>query len=839
MNVRKKLLIALSALVPFVSFALTHGDFEYDVVGSEVKITKYSGTNTVVTVPGEIDGKPVLEIGYQAFSQNRTVTQVVLPAALRRVGRYAFFGCSALESVPLPSALQSIGEYAFRDCTRIGRVTIPDSVTSLGDEAFSACSSLTNLVIGSGVTVLNRDVFARTGAMELTLPNNITEIGSSAFWQSAIRGIDIGDGVTIIRAGSFSGCSQLETLLLGDALETIEDYAFSNCTKLEEANLPLSVESISRNAFSGCSALATVTCHNGSPDFSCADGVLYDKEQSRIIICPEGRSGSYTTPATVHDIAAETFKWCAKLTDVTLDNSITNIGSYAFNGCSKLGSVALPSSLETLGKYAFYNCTALTNAVLPSGLESIGEYAFINCSKLPAISIPDSVLSVGPEAFSGCSSANSLQISSNLGSIERNTFARIGAAEVVIPNSVTNIDGSAFFNSGITSVWIGYSVRGIGSAAFSYCSNLDSVMIGHSRVETISDYAFQGCGNLQAIELPATLSSITRLAFYSCANLQAITLRGENPAYSAADGVLYDKDQTRIFCYPLARPGRYDAPSTLRQVDEYTFQRNTSITSATFSGITNIARYAFQNCRNLKSVDLPETLTTIGEYAFYGTGLESVVIPDSVTVLGAQVFSSSSLQSVFIGSGITVLPRNLFSSCIYLEDITLPDNVRDIGDSAFWGCSGLENITIGAGVTNIAANAFSYAGNLKGMYFEGMVPPAASDTLLANSPSSTVYCLDFSYGWEDVASYGGRPVEKWFRLNGIEIADAVQSPTGFSFRVYASDNHPLNIEICTNLAEGVWMPLQTRQPRYGAFDYTDLQSNSRPGCFYRVSCVEN
>ena len=235
------------------------------------------------------------------------------------------------------------------------------------------------------------------------------------------------------------------------------------------------------------------------------------------------------------------------------------------------------------------------------------------------------------------------------------------AGEVNIPATVTNesteytvtsIGNRAFENCrAITAVTIPASVTNIGSSAFSWCSRLTAVTIPEG-VATIGSYAFERCSSLTAVTIPASAINIDVWVFDYCSALTAIHVAEDNTAYSSEDGVLFNKDKTKLVCYPIGKPETtYTVPAT----------------------VTTFTTSAFENCTALAQINLPNSLTDMASRTFYGcTSLTEVTLPDGVTQL--------------MGSN--------FTDCSALEKVTLPEGITYIGNGAFKNCSALTELTV-------------------------------------------------------------------------------------------------------------------------------------------------
>ena len=195
----------------------------------------------------------------------------------------------------------------------------------------------------------------------------------------------------------------------------------------------------------------------------------------------------------------------AAIPDTINGVSVTSIGRKAFYECRILNSIIIPASVVGIGNNAFYGCISLKSIEIPSSVTSIGEYAFNDCYNLESIEISSNVTSIGDGVFSGCSSLESIEI----------------------PSSVTSIGEYAFYG----------------------CVSLKSIEIPVN-VISIEDNAFNYCSSLSSIESPSSVTSIGEQVFMGCQGLNRINVENYNTNYSSVDGVLFNKNQTTLICYP-------------------------------------------------------------------------------------------------------------------------------------------------------------------------------------------------------------------------------------------------------------------------------------------------
>ena len=376
------------------------------------------------------------------------------------------------------------------------------------------------------------------------------------------------------------------------------------------------------------------------------DGIYYnyiDKTAKTVAVTYRGTyydsyNGEYTGSVTIP----------SSVTYCGTTYSVTSIGNYAFSGCTGLTSVTIPNSVTTIGVQAFFECTGLTSVTIPNSVTKIGEWAFCGCTGLTSVTIGNSVTTIGFGAFYQCDGLTSVTIPNSVTTIGDCAFEYCtGLTSVTIPNSVTTIGADAFYDCyRLTEVAIPNSVTTIRLRAFSKCTGLTSVTIGNS-VTTIGDYAFDSCTGLTSVTIPNSVTTIGERAFSGCSGLKSIIVESGNTIYDS-----------RNSCNAII------ATSTNTLI---TGCKNTIIPNT----VTTIGDYAFHGFKGLTSVVIPNSVTKIGEYAFYGCeGLASVSIPNSVTTIGERAFNSCyGLTEVTIGNSVTTIGDNAFGGCFYLMKI--------------------------------------------------------------------------------------------------------------------------------------------------------------------------
>ncbi len=491
---------------------------------------------------------------------------VDIPDGVLNITNNAFSGCSGLTNVMIPSSVTIIGDNAFRNCTGLANVIVPNSVKSIGSYAFSGCDRLTTMMIPSDVAYIGSNAFAGTPFYS-NQPDGLVILGTVLYKIKGICPVEviIPNGVTSISPEAFYK-RDLTSVTIPDSAVSVGSNAFWGCSELTSVTIPDSVTSIGNGAFDNCYSLTSITipqcvfCDGYSPSLKRVFGYSYQAITN--VVISEG----------VTNIVDCAFTSCRNLTGVTIPGSVTRIGSSAFRNCSGLTSVTIPDSVTSIGRNAFDGCSGLTSVTMPDSVTSIGEFAFrgtplyddhpeglVILGKVlygikgccPAmINIPDGVISISADAFSGC----------------------LGLTSVTIPNSVTNICYGAFSGcSGLTSVTIPNSVTRISERAFYNCSGLTSVTIPNS----VTHISLAG-------------GSSIFLTFWGCNGLSEIIVEGGNPIFKSENGLLLSKDGKWLF-------------------------KGVNGSVAIPNGVTSITDYAFEGCRGLTSVTIPDSVTMIGD----------------------------------------------------------------------------------------------------------------------------------------------------------------------------------------------------------------------------------
>ena len=427
------------------------------------------------------------------------------------INNRAFCAFGYLESITFPQTIRYIGDSTFYNCFQLKSIELPDNLESIGEGCFSL-SHIESIKIPDKIRVIKRNTFSHCSLKKVIFPEELDSIESEAFCQC--HGLtDISpfpEGTIYIGERAFRMCPVNE-ITLPESLKYIGESAFEDC-RIQELYIPKNVvylgyKFVAPNIFSCLSAINV----NPENDFySSIDGVLYDKQMTRLIVCPKMYEGNLTLPET-----------------------ITSIDDFCFYLCNNIESITFPKGLKSIGEYGFYYANVLSSLSLPENLESIGNRCFAY-SSIPSVSIPASISYLGKEAFKGngftefiCDEGNPNYatidgVLYNRDLSELIAYPNLKPTETfVVPGHVKSICDYAFYcnwekPSPLTTISFENGLEGMGIDNFHYFKNLTTV------------------------ELPASIKTIGR-NFYDCDNIQDVTIYATTPPSDA--GYLPDSNR--------------------------------------------------------------------------------------------------------------------------------------------------------------------------------------------------------------------------------------------------------------------------------------------------------
>lgn len=486
--------------------------------------------------------------------------------------------------------------------TNLTSVVIPDSVsyqnvtyvvTSIGFEAFSWCPNLT----------------------AVTIPNTVTKIGISAFYDSGLTSVDIPNSVTSIGDAAFSSCRRMISVTIPNSVTFIDQGAFSYCTSLTSVTLPNSITQIGESTFGECSNLRTVIL----PDSLISIG------RSAFVRC--SLLTDVDIPETVKIIGDGAFSYCPNLVSVVIPDGVTKIDYFLFTGCSRLRDVVMSKNVTSIGYGAFSGCNSLRSIEIPRGVTAIGAHAFENCSSLSSVMIPNTVASVGYQAFYGCTGLRQVTSVSKTppALTSEDIFSHVDTLFVPVSSVLAYqySDWSPYFTNVVgKTVQITYLDEDstlLGEQSASIGSSADSLVIPPDRY----GYSFGWDQDVSCVTSDMTV----KVVYWR----------------DAVDGLYYLYDTVA-------------ATATLdREVEAYSSLRMLSVPAAvnyrnTRFAVDAVADSAFLDCRNLTRLYVAYSVESIGRYAFAGC---------------------SAMDTIILGAGLNRIEDYAFQGCSRIDEITV------------------------------------------------------------------------------------------------------------------------------------------------------------------------
>ena len=711
------------------------------------------------------------EIGQFAFYGCTSLRTLTIPNSVTKIGKQAFMNCEGIEAITIGEGMSNedcYGEDSFDNCKNLIQIfNNSDIVMNYSNEHKEKFGHVTKYALnivnkGDGrdaIFVVGDFVYILAGndglvyliklsdntKTDIVIPatvkiNGVTYnnyiVKENAFnGNNTIKTVKIeseekqvGDdtiicGVTRIESGAFRNCTAMTSLDIGNSVEVIESNAFAGCKGLKVAYLGKNIKTIemkndtsSTPAFYDCVALREIynesglTLEYGSDNHgnvakyalkiynsrnAVSEIITYkqfefikDRNNQIRLVGYVGLGGNVVL-LSAKEIVEQLFPECEQ--NYTIYNSafydkaiqsltfaegcnITEIGDYAFWSCDSLsGELVIPSCVAKIGNSAFSGC-GFTKITLPEELKVLSSSAFAENRNLREINFNCINISQGSYVFNYA------------GSNYRNTIVNIGAKVTQIPN---NFLGSS--NTGISQInFPDNSVCvTIGNSAFRDMNYLTQVNKIPTSITSFGTYAFSGCSRLYEIVLPDSITTISGYMFENCTNLAQITM-----------------------------------PSSVKTIGEYAFSNCKNLVDIDLNNVELIGNYAFTKCEALSRIRIPASVTKIGNYAF--KDCKKLLSADfanqsKLTILGSYAFENcSALLTINLPSGITLIDNYTFKDCVSLSNAIF-ENVRQLGEGAFYNCSALSyigkevdgKVVMTTTLTSLSSKAFFGCSSLK------------------------------------------------------------------------------------------------------------------------------
>ncbi|MBR1929716.1 MAG: leucine-rich repeat protein [Paludibacteraceae bacterium] len=698
----------------------------------------FSGCSAITTIDFSKATK-LTQIGSYAFFKTSALTAIDLRnlSELTTIGNYAFSAGTSDNTTTVgflyfPNKVASIGNYAFNYRKGITGIVIMNTSTSIitatstsfsnftttipvyvnsepvatAYKSATGWSGFTNYVFDNTIEFecgsptlsdLTAKLDVRTGALTFTGSGAMKNFTTSSrpgwySYQSVLKSVTFGN-VTAIGNYAFDGCSGLiGTITITNKITSIGNYAFRNCTGIPGLtfNNTTALTTIGNYAFSGCSSITS----------------------------------SIKLPASITSLGTYAFSTCKQLSGVTFEDGwqLASLPNYLFNNCYNLsGTIAIPEAVTTIGSNAFANCSTAVSLNLSraTALTTINDRAFAGCTGLDGtIVFPASMTTIGTYAFNNCSSIDEIIILKTSGTITASsdyTFNNM-ASDIpvrVATASLKNTYASATGWKHFTDISVGLTVTGQCGDNLQYSLSLSDGSMSITGTGAMWD--FNNSSNpapwklknlntlITSVSIASTVETIGNYAFDGCSNVTVFDF-------------VYDSN----------------GHNSLISIGEYAFL---SCSGASFNSLwgswsdnlESVGKHAFEDCAMIRSVVVPRNITFMGDWVFKGCSALSSVTWNAINYTSTNISQTinpfygnrSTITSFVFGPEVEIIPKYLCYKMTALTTISFPSSVREINEGAFYGCNRIAGtLTIPNTISLIGNSVFRECTALTSLLFE-------------------------------------------------------------------------------------------------------------------------
>lgn len=684
----------------------------------------------------------IIEIGTQAFIDCYGLSNINLNKC-EKIGSSAFKNCKNLTKISL-SVCSEIQSDAFKDCTSLSKVYIknPPEIPCIlqnthefctCDESSLKCSG--NITFYFRADTINaiddtsndyhenwkcwehyRDniiMMAKNNQIiYTTLDNNIADIypyyevtnnnksnnvciidfkniiqtlDKEIFIEpDKITSIDIPSDCKIIEDNIFKDYINLISFTPSETLENIKEYAFANCKSLTTFTIPESLMNLGEGVFSGCTNLEKF---EGNQNFIRYNGKALVNNNKLICVLPKDNS----------DIEGRIYN----ISDI--DENITSLGKSCFHGCKNIRRINISSNIEAIGDFAFEGCENLYEVHFEGDVPpEIGSDIFKGIETDFKIFVPEDKFGIYNKKLGDyCKyvypkpNDNSIIYYANnrLNSTHITSESIYGVDWNLPYYKIPNVTSTpnCFKGTDVEKIILGEGITSITQNEFSKCAKLDYIYLSDN-IKTFGDKCFNNCNSIKKIHIPDKLTRYGSQIFYGCHNLNEFV--SYNKKYVSDDNRCYIKN-SRLYFFAegdIEENSEYIIPDTVFYINDF----------------------AFRNCTKLCGIELPNTLKTIGKYAFAECSnmyLTNNTIPNNITNIGIYAFKDCiNIKGISIpnNSNFIYIPSGAFKGCtnMFLKDNTIPNNIISIQDEAFENCGNINITSISNNLTIIGKKSF-------------------------------------------------------------------------------------------------------------------------------------
>ena len=559
----------------------------------------------------------------------------------------------------------------LNDSPSVVRAVFGDGVETVSP-SFFYYPNISEISVGKGCETLDgrRLTVRYRGTLDewaekvnVTSPNHISElyIGGEKPTELHLNCANVNDY-------AFYGLTQIQSVSFGENVRKVGKYAFSNCTSLSQIAFDEGVREIGdwafyRQAFAGKELIFPDSLERiGEYAFGFENSADYGVTLGTGLVSMGALYGFFPTRVDYRGTLAD---WCGiqfsngilngtrgefyvggeKVTELVIPDEVEKIEKYAFEGGSFSGPVRFGKNVKEIGKGAL--STSSHNDIEYGG--TLKDWCSISFGESWRVMTDNVSLIIDGERIENL-------LLEGIGAIPDYAFLGFDIGSVTLGDGVKKIGKSAFcYCKSLASLSLGDSVEEIGERAFNMCTSLAELSLG-TGLGNIGKYAFAYCENLSCtVRLPASLTEIGYAPFTDTP-ITAFEVAEGNPAYSAQDGVLFDKEMKILVAYPRGKADEtYTVPDGVNRIAAEAFYTNPYLCEVAFpASLEEIGNSAFYRCSALEKITFAgNSLVSVEDLAFCHTGLLAAELPDSVKYVGERAFNDcSQMEYIILGKGI-------------------------------------------------------------------------------------------------------------------------------------------------------------------------------------------
>ena len=693
-------------------------------IRSGPSLTHYFGLGGSVTIPEDMN---LIEIGQFAFSNfdyiekgpedeiseedpnltkvsylgDNTITKVIIPVGVEKIGPYAFAGLTALEEVVIPYTVEAIEYGAFFGCESLNTISYIDengkTISSVGLKnvklinmgAFQGCDLRGSLVLDNARAIGDYAFAGNRGLTSVAIPETLQSIGGYAFYgNTSLATVTVNASFVKYGPYVFGGCSKLRSMSTldanGDLLATINtsvipEGAFYGCSALTSVTIGKDVNVIGEYAFAR-SGVSRFIIKEGNQTFKPQnEQYIISADGTELVLVAPTVTGTFDPQVeTITKVGVGAFAENRGITEVILPN-VTHVSKYAFAECTKLKAITL-GALAEIGDYSFFS-SGITALPSLDSVDTIGAYAFAY-TQIKDVVIPDGV-TVKEGAFCECDKLSTITIGDNVD---------IGL-------------GAFMYNNRMTGRWqvLFYTYNAKRHYYYDYMSPITSITIGNNVV--IGDSAFMGASDIETITMGENIV-VGDKAFYNAASLKTILdLAGQNVGLKNVISIgelAFTGDEQYVFS---------DADTTIQMVRNgvYVFHYyGAAFESINLENAQSIGKGAFAYCTELVTVTLNENIKEIPELAFYGCSKLANINLENIEKIGDNAFANATALKNVNLTGAVEIGKYAFTLS-GVENVTLNESGTSIGEGAFAYCESISTVANLDKSQHIGSYAFAYS----------------------------------------------------------------------------------------------------------------------------------